>query len=295
MTLLSRSDTDEAMTLLSLGDTDGVGDLSAEAFEQMRVLVQRECGVAFGSDKRGLLRRRLRDRVRTLGLPDFDAYADRLERGDPDRREWRAFLDRVTTNRTRFFRERAAIDHVSEAYLDRITSREPPRLIHGWCAACSSGQEPASIVMAVLERLAGKAGWDIHLEATEVSERMLAKAEAGLYSTHEARRLSEEQRARWTVPAPGGARLSDEVRSRIRYSRQDLLDEVFPGEPGLDFIFCRNVMMYFGAEARTEVVRRLAGRLRPGGLLALGKVEILADAVPGLESVSDALYRSVRE
>ncbi len=275
----------------SFGGQEEAGDLSDRAFERMRSLIHRECGIALSPHKRALMRCRLRDRIQALELPDYDAYADLLEFGDPGRREWTEFLDRMTTNKTNFFRERAHIDYLATTYLDEIRENGAPRTIRGWCAACSTGQEPASIVMAILDRIAGESGWDIRIKATDLSRRVLAQAEAGRYTTRESDALSEEMRRRWTRSAPGGIELSNEVRRRITYSRHNLRDELSAVGHGFDFVFCRNVMIYFDAETRSALVRRLADRLRPGGILALGIVESMVEKISGLRSVEAALYR----
>ncbi len=279
------------MMPISLDGQDEAGDLSNSAFERMRDLIHRKCGIALSPHKRALMRCRLRDRVRELELPDFDAYADLLEHGDPARAEWAEFLDRMTTNKTSFFRERTHIDYLATTYLDAVRETGAPRTIRGWCAACSSGQEPASIVMAVLDRIAAESGWDLRIAATDLSRRMLTKAKTGLYTTRESDELSEEMRRRWTRSAPGGIELSDEVRRRITYARHNLLEDSDPVGRGFDFVFCRNVMIYFDAETRSAIVHRLAGLLRPGGILALGLAESLVEKVCGLESIETALYR----
>ena len=281
------------MMPISLQGQGETGDISDRAFERLRGLIHRECGIALAPHKRALMRCRLRDRVQELGLESFDAYADLLESGDADRQEWTEFLDRMTTNKTSFFRERTHIDYLTTTYLDEIRGSDSPRTIRGWCAACSSGQEPTSIVMALLERLDDGSGWNVQVNATDLSRRMLAKAKVGRYTTREAEELNEGMRERWTREAPGGIEVVEDVRRHITYTRHNLMNEKITVGRGFDFVFCRNVMIYFDAPTRAAIVRRLAGQLRLGGILALGLAESLVEKVSGLQSIQTALYRRV--
>jgi chemotaxis protein methyltransferase CheR len=279
------------MNAPTIGGFVEVGDLTDRAFERLRQTVLRECGIVLGPHKKPLVRCRLQPRLRSLRMKSYDQYVDLLENHDPDRQELAELLDRITTNQTHFFRERIHIDHVAGEFLDSILEAGPPREIRGWCAACSMGQEPASILMAMLDRLPGGGRWDVKILGTDLSRRALQKAMSGRYTESEMSSLPEPLRKRWTSPVSGGYQLSRDLLRRVKFARLNLLRESFPLRSDVDFVFCRNVMIYFDGPTRAALVRRLMSHIRPGGLLALGVAEALIDKVPGLQPITTSLYR----
>jgi chemotaxis protein methyltransferase CheR len=268
-----------------------VGDVSDDAFERLRSIVLRECGVVLGPSKRPLLRCRLQPRLRTLGISSYDAYADMLDRGDPDRQELAELLDRITTNQTHFFRERTHIDYFAGEFMDDLEKTGSPRTLRGWCAACSTGQEQASLVMAFLDRTRSQPAWDVRIMGTDISFRALNRAKEAAYTQAELEGIPVPMRKRFLEPVPGGARLAQDIRKRTEFARLNLLRSTYPMRRDLDFVFCRNVMIYFDAPTRAALIRRLVSHIRPNGFLAIGIAEALVERIPGLSQVMTSLYR----
>jgi chemotaxis protein methyltransferase CheR len=151
-----------------------------------------------------------------------------------------------------------------------------------WSAGCSSGEEPYSLAIALLE--AGRAGRGDRILATDVSERLLATARRGTYGPWSTRRLPPELADRY-LPGPDERRVADEVRALVEFRRHNLVADPAPGP--FDVVVCRNVLIYFEAPVAAEVLYRIVQALRPGGLLVLGPVEISLASPLGLDWVEE--------
>jgi len=227
----------------------------------------------------------VRRRMEVLGFGDEERYADRLE---VDLAEFEMLAMAVMVHETSFFRYPASFDLlVREARAHLAGPGTRPWRVH--CVASSTGEEPASVVMALLD-----AGLDmdrIQIEASDVSQRAIDYARTGRYRRRGVQRVPEGLRARWFEVEPEAYLLTSRVRDRISYRRANALDPVFGlGIEPYDAILCRNLMIYLVPEARRRLLRRLREMLRPRGLLLVGHAEVasLRDAGFELEAPPEA-------
>ena len=239
-------------------------------FSKIRTLIHRRAGIALGEQKRQMVYSRLSRRLRELGMGEFSSYLSMLE-ARPDGDEWQAFINSLTTNLTSFFREAHHFPVLADFVRQR---RNQP--IEIWCAAASTGEEPYSIAMTLIETLGERAAGGARVIATDIDTAVLAKASAGVFSLEQAR-LSPERLKRFfnkgTGSNAGKVRIRPEVAALVKFSQLNLLDRAWPVKDQVDAVFCRNVMIYFDKPTQKAVLERLALQLKPGGLLFAGHSE----------------------
>ncbi len=275
-------------TLTSVPGVLGEAVLTPGQFTRIIEMLHEHCGIRMRIGKEGLVRARLAKRLRVLGLADFDAYLDVVER-DPARREFTEMVDALTTNKTSFFREQAHFDFLQDTVLPACPG--PVRL---WSAGCSSGEEPYTLAMLLHEALPAPAAQAARILATDISHRVLATAKTGVYP---ADALSEAPRAfvqkywRPVTDAPGAPRLEalPALRRAIQFGRLNLM-EPWPMRGPFDAIFCRNVMIYFDKATQQTLVERYWALLRPGGYLFVGHSESLTGLAHRFRYVQPAVY-----
>jgi chemotaxis protein methyltransferase CheR len=269
--------------------------LTAQEFALFQRLILREAGIFLADAKRALLVGRLIRRVRELELPTFGAYYARIAGGDTA--ELVRLLDAIATNETHFFREPRQFDllegGVCNEWLADAAAGRRARRVRVWSAACSTGEEPYSIAMVLLERLG--ADWEIEIAASDLSTKVLERAAQGVWPIERADEIPENYRCRFMLrgvgPEEGNCRAGKAVRAPVRFERINLNDSEYPVSGMFDAIFCRNVLIYFDPPSRAQVIDRLTRRLVPGGYLFLGHAESAARAGADLVAVMPAVYR----
>ena len=269
--------------------------LTTQEFTLFQRLILREAGIYLSDAKRALLVGRLIRRVRELELPTFGAYYARIAGGDAE--ELVRLLDAIATNETHFFREPRQFDLLEGAvcneWLAEAVAGRRARRVRVWSAACSTGEEPYSIAMVLLDRLGED--WDIEIVASDISTRVLDRAEQGIWPVERAAEIPEHYRRRFMLrgigPEEGNCRAGKAVRAPVRFERINLNDGDYPVVGMFDAIFCRNVLIYFDQPSRLEVIDRLTRRLVPAGYLFLGHAESAARTASELKAVMPAVYR----
>jgi chemotaxis protein methyltransferase CheR len=237
-------------------------------------------GILLPPGKMQLVYGRLAPRVRARGLTCFADYIDLISDDDVERTR---ALDALTTNHTSFFREAHHFDHFMEhawpALDQRLATRGKVRI---WSAACSSGEEPYSLLMAMFgtERGNGQrlARTDLRILGTDLSTEILETARAGRYSLETAASIPQSLRSIWMTRTGDQAEVNALIRERVAFRKLNLL-EAWPMKGMFDAIFCRNVMIYFDETTKERLQSRLAAQLVPGGFLYIGHSERLAASV----------------
>ena len=260
-------------------------------------LVRSHCGVSFSEDTRFLLERRVARRMRELSITSLSAYQYELRNESRRDGELAQLIDELTTNETYFFRERSQLralvgEILPEALVARRERGSGP--VSVWSAGCSSGEEPYSIVI-----LAREAGFDperdLRVYATDISRRMMKRARSGTYREASFRETEPALRDRYFEEKDGTWTVSDAVKKCVDFIHLNLLDRSRIALLGaMDVILCRNVMIYFDAETKREVIETFEQKLRTGGHLLLGHSESLINITSGLELRhlrSDLVYR----
>ena len=252
--------------------------LTPADFDRIRRLIHERAGISLHAGKQAMVYSRLSRRLRETRHPSFVAYLDALERGGGDS-EWQEFVNCLTTNLTAFFRE----DHHFHALVDDLRTRAglaQGRPIRIWCNAASTGEEPYSLAMTVVETLG--AGAAVKILSTDIDTKVLATAQRGVYSA-ESRGLSPERLKRHflrgTGANAGSIRAKPELARLIEFKPFNLMSNGWSalGEP-FDIVFCRNVMIYFDAPTQRRVLERIHGAVKPGALLYVGHSENFTDS-----------------
>lgn len=252
--------------------------MSEEEFRLVRDLIHSHCGIFFDTDAKFLLEKRLARRLDQHQLPGFKEYYHFLKYSRVREQELSDIMDVLTTNETYFFREEFQLKaFVGELLpeLKTVKEKRGDRTIRIWSAGCSTGEEPYTIAMLMME-MGGFKDWKIEIVGTDISHRVLQHARKGLYGKSSFRTTSPERIQRFFHQQDGLYRINDEVRGLVTISHLNLLDEnrmILLGK--MDIIFCRNVIIYFDQAAKRLVIESFYRSLREGGYLLLGHSESL--------------------
>jgi chemotaxis protein methyltransferase CheR len=245
-------------------------------FERVRTLIYQRAGISLHAGKQAMVYSRLSRRLRETGHRSFGSYLQWLEThaGAGGEAEWQEFINCLTTNLTAFFRE----EHHFHALADDLKARgtSSPRI---WCNAASTGEEPYSIAMTVAETLGASSGAKI--VASDIDTKVLATAARGVYPA-DSRGLSPERLRRHCLRGTGAnagfMRIRPELARLIEFRTHNLMAGQWSlGEP-FDFVFCRNVMIYFDAPTQRRVLERIHAVMKPKGLLYVGHSENFSDS-----------------
>jgi chemotaxis protein methyltransferase CheR len=245
------------------------------SFERIANMVQKEAGIVISESKRSLMVSRLARRLRALGLADFESYCAVIERQDAGS-ERREMLFLLTTNVTRFFREahhfESLRDHTLPKLLLRAKNGDRVRI---WSAGCSSGEEPYSIAMTVLDAMPDAGRFDLRILATDIDANMIATAQGGVYRGIDRGHVSQETLNKHFEPVSGESdtwRVGTPVRDLVQFAELNLLHP-WPMKGRFDVIFCRNVVIYFDGDTQAKLWSRFGDALQPDGRLFIGHSE----------------------
>lgn len=264
--------------------------LSPQLFAAVREFAYRTAGIELSEGKREMVSARLWKRARILGYASAEQYFEAVRQDRSGELEV-DILDALTTNYTSLFREPAHFDFLRNQVLPALRTR---RSFSIWSAASSSGEEPYSIAVTLLEVLGPEAGNQAQVFASDISTKVLAQAQSGVYPEERFRQLSTDWRSRYLLRGKGEQagkyRFRPEVRRLIRFERLNLM-EPLPSIGPFPLIFLRNVMIYFDRPTQEKVVAAMAAKLEPGGYLFVGHSESLNGITHPLEHVQVAIYR----
>jgi chemotaxis protein methyltransferase CheR len=251
-----------------------VAPLSDKTFQLFRDLIYRETGIHMRDSKRILVANRLRKRVISLGMESYDQYYDFLISEKQGRGEIPFFINAVSTNETYFFRGDSHFETLKSIILPELFKKK--NSIKIWSAGCSTGEEPYTICMTILEEAGLLWRGDVEIVATDINTKVIGEAEQGVYSGRTLKYMPPELMKRYfSHLGKGQYRLNEEVRSRVRFHSHNLLKDDAP-DNGFDIIFCRNVMIYFDKETQRRLVDGLFSQaLLPDGYLFIGHSESL--------------------
>jgi len=270
--------------------------LSQQSYAYLADLVHRRSRIRLGADRQALVAGRLGQRLRTLGLASYEDYCRLLESPE-GRDEIGALIDLISTNHTHFFREPSHFEILSRHVLPQLAERAGKawRPLRVWCAAAASGEEAYSLAITLAEFGRGRPAlpWQIH--ASDISRRMLDRCRSGIYETERVKLPDEELLRRYFQRGfghrEGCYRVKPELRGRVVVEHINLFQRSYPLPGEIDVVFCRNVMIYFDAASRQELIDRLTGVLAPGGFLFVGHAESLLGLSHRLRSAWPSVYQ----
>jgi chemotaxis protein methyltransferase CheR len=260
-------------------------------YEYLRKLLRDSSGLDLSSDKQYLVESRLIPLARRSGLSGIAELVAKIKSGsDPLTSD---VVEAMTTNETFFFRDRIPFDHLKETVLPALVqARASRRSLRIWCAASSTGQEPYSIAMCVNE-FAGLAGWRVEILATDLSQAVLEKSRAGIFSQFEVQRgLPIQMLVKHFAQVGDLWQLNADIRAMVQHRQLNLLQD-FSHLGTFDVIFCRNVLIYFDQDTKIGIFDRLTRVLEPDGVLALGAAESVVGISDAFKPYPDkrGLYR----
>jgi chemotaxis protein methyltransferase CheR len=264
-------------------------------FERISNLVYKHAGINLHDGKMELVRARIAKRLRVSGFESAKEYIDHVE-ADPTGNSLTVLLDAMSTNLTSFFRESDHFDHLTNVFLPTL-AKKPSRRLRAWSAGCSSGEEPYTLAMTLLEffgtATSPTGGWDIKILATDLSTQVLATAKAGIYASQRTTSIPPALRTKYfasrKVDGETLYEASPALRSLICFNRLNLMEE-WPFTGPFDFIFCRNVMIYFDKPTQERLVGRYFQMLDSGGLLFTGHSESLTGVNHKFRYVRPTIY-----
>ncbi|RRV11927.1 protein-glutamate O-methyltransferase CheR [Stutzerimonas xanthomarina] len=247
-------------------------------FEQFRVFLEKTCGILLGSNKQYLVSSRLNKLMEQQGIKTLGDLVRKIQ-AQPRSGLRELVVDAMTTNETLWFRDTYPFEVLKSRVLPEMLKTGAGQRLRIWSAACSSGQEPYSLSMSIDEyerSNPSQAKTGVQIVATELSGAMLAACKAAEYdSLAIARGLSSDRLQRYfDVKAPGRWAVKPAIRSRVELRVQNLLDS-YAALGKFDIVFCRNVLIYFSADVKKDILKRIHATLRPGGYLFLGASEAL--------------------
>ncbi len=268
----------------------GEGCLLAPAdFRRLRDFIYERSGLFFTDARRAVLEGRVQRRLRALGMTSPTEYLRLLHGPESAPGELLELLDVVATHETSFFRDRAQLDGFRRRVLPQVLeAAECRRRLRIWSAACSSGEEPYTLAMIVLEVLGPEASqWDVSVLGTDLSRSMIARAVEGEYGSYSFRSAPAYYVQKYfEVVAPETFRVTPGVRSLVEFRLLNFADApAMRAMRGYDVVFCRNVLIYFDREAKERCVGHLVDALEPGGYLFVGPCETAPGLSETLESV----------
>jgi chemotaxis protein methyltransferase CheR len=258
--------------------------IAPDDFQYLCTLVKQRSGLTLGAGKEYLVESRLPAVAATWNCADLTALVRAL-RTTADPKLVKAVCDAMTTSETMFFRDDTPFRELREVLLPAAAARchASGRPMRVWSAACSTGQEPYSIAMTVLQAKAALGNVGVEITASDFSAVQLQRAREGVYNHFEVQRgLPVSLMVAHFQPAGDNFRVSDQLRKMVTFHERNLL-EPFTGLPTFDVIFCRNVLIYFDVPSKGDVLRRLAAQLAPGGVIVLGGSETTLGVTDALE------------
>ena len=275
-----------------MGDAGRDFEFTSADFSRIRELIHRNAGISLSDHKRDMAYSRLARRLRARGLDSFRDYLDLLE-AENDPAEWEAFTNALTTNLTAFFREA----HHFPILANFVTKRPQP--VSVWCSAASTGEEPYSIAMTLIEALGDHAARQATVLATDIDTQVLAKCDAGVYQMDQVKHLSQERLKRFFLKGTGShaglVKVRPELRAMIRFERLNLTDRDYGLRQQFDAIFCRNVMIYFDKPTQAQVLSRFEPLVKSGGLLFAGHSENFTYVTQAFRLRGQTVYELTRD
>jgi chemotaxis protein methyltransferase CheR len=241
-------------------------------YEYLRKFLKDNSGLDLSADKQYLIESRLLPLARKAGLSSIAELVQKLQAGS--RQMITDVVEAMTTNETFFFRDKVPFDHFRDHIMPEIIkARAGKRSVRIWCAAGSTGQEPYSLAMCLKEMGAALTGWRVEIIATDLSQEVLEKAKAGVYSQFEVQRgLPIQMLVKYFKQTGETWQINPELRAMIQHRQLNLLHD-FAQLGTFDVIFCRNVLIYFDQDTKINIFNRLARQIEPDGFLVLGAAE----------------------
>jgi chemotaxis protein methyltransferase CheR len=260
--------------------------VTPQDYEYLRKILKERSGLDLSADKQYLVESRLVPLARKAGLPGIAELVAKMRSGAD--RLTSEVVEAMTTNETFFFRDKIPFDHLRDTILPALMqTRANRKSIRIWSAASSTGQEPYSIAMCLKEKAAQLAGWRFEIVATDLSQEVLEKSKAGIYSQFEVQRgLPIQLLVKYFTQTGELWQINADLRGMIQHRQLNLLGD-FAHLGKFDVIFCRNVLIYFDQETKVSIFERMSKIVEPDGMLMLGAAESVVGITDAFRPYAD--------
>jgi chemotaxis protein methyltransferase CheR len=270
--------------------------LSHRNFTRLAEVINNASGIKMPIGKKTMLEGRLRRRVAALDLPHLNAYCDYLFDSSDFEAELIHLINVATTNKTDFFREPIHFEFMTRTALPALV-QDGQRRVKIWSAAASIGAEAYTLAMVMEEFRRGVNGLDYSILATDICTEVLAQAASGRFQKAMIDPVPMELRRRYVLqsrdPAADEVRIAPALRAKIAFARLNLMDSTYRVGNDMDFIFCRNILIYFDKPTQERVLSRLCDHLRPNGYLVLGHSESAVGVDLPVVAVVNTIFQKV--
>lgn len=270
-------------------------ELSESDFRTISNLIYDHCGINLHEGKKELVRARLSKRIRLGNFSSFKEYMRHVLE-DKSGQEFSTLVDSLSTNLTSFFRESQHFDFLKENFLPKMLERKRKVgnfKIRAWSAGCSSGEEPYSIAITLLDSIHGQGRWNVKILATDISTTVLETAKIGIYDAERIEPVPNILRQRYLKKTRKNGsdiyEVGPEIRNTVIFSYLNLMEK-WPIKGPIDFIFCRNVMIYFDKPTQSRLVNRYWDLLSSGGVLFTGHSESLTGIEHKFNYIQPTIY-----
>lgn len=266
--------------------------ITDQEFRKMAAYIKTNYGIHLKEEKRSLITGRLHSVLAQNNFTSFSEYYQHVVE-DKTGNAAATLVDRVTTNHTFFMREADHFYYFRDQVLPYLIETTRERDLRIWSAGCSSGEEPYTLAMMINDFLGKeKIWWDARVLATDISSKALALAAKGIYNNEEIAVLPPDWRRNYFRRIDEAYSIViDKIRSEVIYRRFNLMEKAFPFKSRFQVIFCRNVMIYFDAKTRAELVQKFYDFTTPGGYLFIGHSESLKRDETPYQYIMPAVYR----
>ena len=255
-------------------------------YDFLRKLLKERSGLDLSADKQYLVESRLMPLARKAGLPGIPELVQKMKSGAEALTV--EVVEAMTTNETFFFRDKIPFDHLRDTILPALMqSRASRKTLRIWCAAGSTGQEPYSIAMVLKEKAGALSGWRTEIVATDLSQEVLEKSRAGVYSQFEVQRgLPIQHLMKYFTQVGELWQLNADIRAMVQFRQLNLLQD-FSHLGTFDVIFCRNVLIYFDQDTKAVIFERMAKGLEADGTLLLGAAESVVGITDAFRPITE--------
>jgi len=265
--------------------------INDDDFIRLTTFILSEYGINLVS-KKNLIEGRLGKTILDMGFSNFSEYVNYLLTSK-SQDALDTLINKVTTNHTYFMRENSHFDFFYNTVLPEIEKNSKTRSPGIWSAACSTGEEPYTMAIILLEYFKNKPQqWDTRMLATDISKRVLNIAAAGTYSEESLKEMPEEWKKKYFLKTDGSYTVTKQVRDNVVFKEFNLMDPI-RFKTSFDCIFCRNVMIYFDQPTKDALIQRFYDALNPGGYLLIGHSETLNKMTSPFKYLMPATYRKV--
>jgi chemotaxis protein methyltransferase CheR len=258
-----------------MSERHGAGHgLNEHELSEIRMLIEERTGIHFDASRERFFSTRVREHLRERG---HVRGTDLLRAIRKTNVEYEALLERLLTQETTFFRYPAVYEAFEKRVLPELHVKKfwkNPRTLRLWSAGCSTGEEPYSIAITIMDTLSFAEAWEVEILATDIGRLALKHAERGVYAGRSIASVNEKQLAAHFTPVNGGYQIKNRIRKMVNFAQMNLASPVYIGR--MDLIFCMNVLIYFSEERRHAMVQRFYEALEPGGYLFLGHSESIS-------------------